>query len=127
MGLKGIFKGGIDIGDTANNLLGKLDDSSLTTQEKADLTKDFYIKTMDENSIRSRTRRSIAIMLIINYIAVFWVVIAAFSVDQLTEIEIDMKQLIGIITSFQIPVSFIAVITFFFGGYYIPKFRRKKK
>jgi hypothetical protein len=127
MGILKIFSGRIDIGKTANNLLGKLDDSSLTSQEKADLTKDFYIKTMDENSIRSRTRRSIAIMLIINYILVFWVVIAAFGIDQLTEIEIDMKQLIGIITSFQIPISFIAVITFFFGGYYIPKFSRKKK
>ncbi len=127
MGLKGIFKGGIDIGETANNLLSKLDDSSLTTQEKADLTMDFYIKTMDENSVRSKTRRTIAILLIINYILVFWLVVIAFLIDQLTSFKIDIKQLIGIITAFQIPVSFIAVITFFFGGYYIPKFRKSKK
>ena len=120
------FKGKIDIGDTAKNVLGKLDDSFLTSQEKADST-EFVRETLEENTERSKTRRSIAKMIIYNYFVVFWIVIITFFLNAFKIIEVNLNALIDIVVKLQIPFAFITVIAFFFGGYYLRKYKKDKK
>jgi len=130
---KSIIKGGIDIGDTANNLLSKLDDSKFTEQEKAgynkqmaDATAEFYKLTLNENTVRSRTRRKIAIMIIKNYLVVLWLFVLLWGANQFTTLEIDLNMLIEIIKLFNIVTAFIMILAFFFGGYYAQKFKKKE-
>jgi len=117
-------------GKIIDNVLSKIDDSSLTPQEKADSTKEFVKETLSENSARSIARRFVAKMVIYNYFALLWVVVITFFYNSLIADAlsyIDIEQLVSIIVKFQVPFAFIAVITFFFGGYYLTKNKKNKE
>jgi len=129
--IKTIFKGGIDIGDTVNNLLSKVDDSKFTVQEKAaynkqlaDSTMEFYKLTLNENTVRSKTRRKIAILLIKNYLFIFWIFVLLWLISIFTKFDINLNQYLEIIKTFQIVTGFLMILAFFFGGYYAQKFKK---
>lgn len=127
---KGIFGGKIDAASTADNLLGKLDDSKLTKEEaikheqlKADAHAAFVSKTADENTIRSKSRRFATYLVLVNFFIAFWMVVALYFFDY-KEAAIFVKDLA---VEWKLVAAFFAVILFFFSGYYVMQSIEKAK
>jgi hypothetical protein len=120
--VRNFFKGRLDIDKVFSTVSKGLDDLNLSSQEKADSVRDFVKDTLSENTERSKARRFIAKFVMLNYFAVFWVALVAVF------IEPDITRLIiEIASSFSLGYAFLAIIAFYFGGYYLGKGRKKKK
>lgn len=116
----GIFKGKLDINKSVETVTSAMDKIFFTDEEKADhfikiadKTVEFYGKTLDENTVRSKTRRAIAIMIIAFSIVtmLFWLVMGYLGKDT--------SYITEAILTFNMPMVFITVVAFFFGGYYM--------
>jgi uncharacterized membrane protein len=119
---KTLFKGKIDIGEAFGSVSKGIDNLGLTAQEKADSVKEFVKETLSESTERSKARRDIAKFFIVNYFLVFWVaVVSAFINVEIT------KLIIEIAAAFSLGYAFLAIIAFYFGGYYLGKYRYDKK
>ena len=123
-----LFKGKIDVGKTVDNLLNKVDDSNFTIEEKnklefkrAEQLVEFYKQTLDENTERSITRRFIAKFLIIYYVLIVTLCIV------LKLIKIDISSILTLVETFKLSTSFIMILAFFFGGYYVNNYVFKNK
>lgn len=115
----GIFKGRLDLNKTVETAKEAVDKLFFTDEEKADQfmkmadkTVEFYGKTLEENTTRSKTRRWIAYMVIgVN-------VILAIIASVLFVLGKPYEGIIEIARAFSLPMAFITAIAFFFGGYY---------
>ena len=126
MGLTEFFKqvfgsSKIDIGEMFGTVAKGIDNLGLTQQERAEKMAEFVKNTLDENSARSRARRFISKLIVINVIVLMWMSIVMYFLG------IDIKPIVEIASGFYIPTAFIMVLAFYFGGYYLPKFTQKKK
>lgn len=116
------FKGKIDIGKAFDTVTGGVDKSFFSQEERADLNRgiadaqvDFIKTTVSENSVRSITRRylAIAIVGVFLLLLIAAAVAYAFSADYakfLLELALTLNTLV------------MMVAAFFFGGYYAKKF-----
>lgn len=123
MGLN-IFKGKLDIGKVFTTTVGMIDDTRFTPEEasrvnmmKAEKTMEFAAKAADENSIRSKARRTLAFMVMGCTIAmaIAGVVFAAIGNPTIVQAIVDIAK------AFNLGIAFISVIAFYFGGYYMNK------
>jgi len=123
-----LFKGRLDIGKTFDTISTGIDKLAFTKQEKAefntkmaDAAAEFAKATMSENTTRSKTRRFIAIFLIINIMVIFWLCVALslFGKDIAIILELSNNLNLGIV--------FITIIAFFFGGYYFTTYTKNDK
>ena len=120
--IRAFFKGSVSVDTIFTTVASGIDNLGLTSQEKAEGVKDFVKDTLSENTERSRARRAVAKLIIYNYLLVFWVaVILVFFNPDIT------KLIIEITGSFSMGYAFLAVIAFYFGGYYLGKTRKKKE
>ena len=107
------------------NVRKMIDDSKLTSQEAADATAQFVKDTLSENTERSRTRRSIAVDTIRFFFALIVFLIVVWKFDTAW---FDASK--DLIIEFKLPVAFLMVMGFFFGGYYltgaIKNYRKRK-
>jgi uncharacterized membrane protein (DUF485 family) len=103
-----------------------IDDSKLTTQEKADATAQFVKDTLSENTERSKTRRSIAVETIrFFYLLIIFMIISwRFDPEWFNAVK-------ALVIEFKLPIAFIMIMAFFFGGYYlnggIKEFRKRRR
>ena len=108
------------------NVTKMIDDSKLTSQEAAEATAQFVKDTLSENTERSRTRRSIAVDTIRFFFAliVFLIVVWKFDTAWFEAAK-------NLIVEFKLPVAFLMVMAFFFGGYYlsggIKEYRKRRR
>ena len=114
-------KSTLDIGQVFQSVAKGIDNLGLTEQERAEKMAEFVKNTLDENSARSRARRTIAIYIVANVIVMMWVCAVLYYFG------IDIKPIIDLASGFYIPTAFVMVLAFYFGGYYLPKFTRKKE
>lgn len=118
--LKSLFKSNTDINKIFDTVATGVDKLGLSSQEKADSTREFVKETLSENTERSRARRYIAKFLIYNYILVFWItVICIFFKAEIA------KAIITTIDAYGLTYAFFTVLAFYFGGYYLGKFTPK--
>jgi hypothetical protein len=112
-----------------DTVTGAVDQWNFTTEEQArlnvelaDKLADHVESTLNENTTRSKTRRFIAIEIITVYLVLLllYVVLALMKIE-----SIDFLK--SLILESPIATGFIAVIGFFFGGYYLSKLVPKKK
>ena len=121
-GVKAIFgKSTLNIGDTFSTVSRGIDNLKLTEQERADKLGKFVENTLNENTMRSKSRRFIAKFVIINVFLVFWLCVAMIFKG------IDIKPILELANIFMIPTAFLMVLAFFFGGYYLGMFKNKEK
>ena len=106
-----IIKGAIDL---VGNVTKMIDDSKLTSQEAAAATAQFVKDTLSENTERSRTRRSIAVDTIRFFFLLTIFLIVVWKFDPLW-----FEASKNLIIEFKLPVAFLMVMAFFFGGYYL--------
>lgn len=115
-----IVSGAVDL---VTNIRGMVDDSTFTAQEKArfnlqiaDATADFAKATLNENTERSKARRSLAIYSVVFFYILVVILLVLWKFD--TEWFDAAK---GLILEFKLPTAFIMIMAFFFGGYYLSK------
>ena len=109
--------------------IGKgIDKANFTKEERADFNlkvadkaADFVGNTLSENTIRSKTRRKIAIFVVYNDFAIFWLCVI------LKFLEKDIKPIIELVKVFNLSVALIVVLSFFFGGYYLKNVNINRK
>ena len=106
----------IPIGD----IMDKIDDSKLTQAEKAEIQMKYMNQQVDENSIRSKTRRYLAKVVVWNVFAIFWLCVGIHFAG------FDLNPILKLVGVFQLGWAFVAVVVFYFGGYYGPKFIKNK-
>ena len=121
-GIKSLFKGKISVDKVFSSVAAGIDNLGLTQQEKSDSVKEFVKDTLSENTERSKARRAIAKFIIYNYFAVFWIALVAVFID----IEAT-KLIIEIAGAFSLGYAFLAIIAFYFGGYYLGKAQKNSK
>jgi len=123
----GFIKGMLNAETVFETVANGVDKLAFTAEEKAELNKelagkmaDFTKDTLSENSIRSKTRRFVAIAVTAVFLALVLLYVGLLYVGfPVTE----LKELI-----FESPLSnaFIMVLAFFFGGYYLKQLNLKK-
>ncbi len=123
-----IFKGRLDAGKTFDTIASGIDKLAFTNQEKAefnvkmaDSMAEFAKLSISENTIRSRTRRFIAIFLIINIMLIFWLCVA------LVLLKHDISTILELAGTFKLGLVFITIIAFFFSGYYFTTYLQKTR
>jgi len=128
--LNNLFGGKIDSDGAFKDIASKVDDSKFTLEEqsrfemaKADKQAEFYEKSKDENTIRSKSRRFATYLVLINFFVSFWMVVALYIYGK-TEAAIFVKDLA---VEWKLVAAFFAVIVFFFSGYYVMKSIEKFK
>ena len=116
-----IIKGAVDL---VGNVRGMIDDKHFTAEEKSrvemqlsDATAKFVKDTLGESTSRSIARRNIAIVSIYFFYGLILLLITLWKFDK--EWFVAVKDLI---VEFQLPVAFIMIMAFFFGGYYLNKY-----
>lgn len=110
----GIFSKKINVNQVANNLLDKLDDSSLTMQERAVGT----IEMLERLGITpsSKTRRQVTWVLLI-YMKLYSIAMAvAYYYD-----EAFGDKLMEIFKEYTSNPILLSIVAFFYGGYYLTK------
>lgn len=124
--LKGLFKGRLDINKTFDTVATGVGKLVFTKQEKAefnakmaDSMAEYAKATMSESTTRSRTRRFIAIFLIINIMIIFWLCLI------LSLLGIDITIILELSNNLNLGIVFITIIAFFFGGYYFTTYKNK--
>ena len=122
---KTIFgKSSLNIGDVFNSVSSGLNNLVQSSEERAKLTAQFVKDTLGENTIRSKTRRFIAVALITNTILLFWVCVF-LAIKGMNE---SINLILDVAGEFNFGWAFITIIVFFFGGYYLKdKFINNKK
>lgn len=122
-----IFKGRLSPDKVFNSIASGVDKLAFTTQERAEFNGKMadsmaqYAKdTMSESTIRSKTRRFIAIFLIINIMVIFWLCLG------LSVFGIDISFILDLAGTFNLGLVFLSIIAFFFGGYYFTAYQKKK-
>jgi len=105
--------------DTVGKVTDMIDKRKYTAQEQAEFNlktaegaAEFVKSTYSESTIRSRTRRSIAVFYIIFFCAFFVGVVILYKFD-----EKWANFALGMAQTFQMEWAFITIIIFFFGGY----------
>lgn len=126
--LSSLFKSKIDLGKTFEALQQGVDKTFYTNEERsehdiqvADSVVEFYKMTLDESTIRSKTRRFVAIIII----SVFLLITIMYALLPFFGIKTDHLE--PLVFNSPLATGFITVIAFFFGGYYISRFVKKKK
>lgn len=121
MGLLNLFKGKIDVGRVVDKLADGADTLRFSNEERAefnlkmaDRLAEYAKDTLSENTIRSKARRHIALIVVYAFIILLIAAIVLHFVD-----PEKSKFLIEIISGFPISTGFIMVLAFFFGGYYL--------
>ena len=111
------------------NIRSMIDESQLTKEEAvkfniriADAAAQFAKDTMNENTIRSVTRRILAISTVIYFFVLTTGLIIMGKFDK--EWYVITKELI---IDFKLPEAFIAIIVFFFGGYILKQYTGRDK
>lgn len=129
MGLINLFKGKIDVGHVVNSVISAGDKLAFTKEEKADFNLTmadklaaFAENTLSENTIRSKTRRHVA--LLVTY--TFLVLVLAAIVMHFIDAE-KSKFIAEIVKDSPISTAFVMVLAFFFGGYYMKGISLTKK
>lgn len=107
--------------DIAEKALGFADKFGLTQKEKAEGIAEFYKTTLGENTIRSKTRRNIAILIVCNYL----LLVNASAVLYCLGL-IERAKFILDLANTSLGTAFVMVLAFFFGGYYVGKLGKKK-
>lgn len=110
----------LDINETAKKITNMVDESKLTKEEQikyniqiADKTAEFYASTLQENTLRSKTRRFMAYSIVIFFMSLVITAII-FKAQYKTDIaDYIFKQ----INELKIDTAFITVVFFFFGSY----------
>ena len=127
MALRNIFKGKLDAQGTFDTIASGIDKLAFTAEERsefnaklADKLAEFSASTLSESTIRSRTRRFIAIMVIVNVFLVFWICVALVFLGK------DISIILKLTEGFSLSTAFIMVLAFFFGGYYLKGISLKK-
>jgi hypothetical protein len=117
--LSGLFKGKVDVGNVVDSVISAGDKLVFTKEEKAEFNKEMadklaqYTKdTLSENTIRSKARRFIAILIISNAVITFWV--CAYLQLRGIDPKFILELFLGVFGS----TSVVMVLAFFFGGYY---------
>lgn len=102
---------------------GMIDDKNFTAEEKsrvqiflADATADFVKATLNENTERSKARRSLAIVSVYFFYFLVVVLLVLWKFDPLWH-----EAAKALIIEFKLPIAFIMIMAFFFGGYYLSK------
>ena len=111
------------------NIRGMIDDSKFTDEERsryqmklADSTTEFVKATLSESTERSRTRRSIAV------VSIYYFYFLTSALVLLWKFDPDWYQAaLDLVVQFKLPIAFIMIMAFFFGGYYLNKFGSKQK
>lgn len=128
-GVKSVFgKSTLDVGKVFDTITNKMDDWKFTDEERsrynkeaADAMATFAKETLNESTERSASRREIARLIIYIYLLICVVGLVFLFVN--TNI---VKLIIEFCNEMYLTAAFIAVIAFFFGGYYMDKFRKSK-
>ena len=110
----------LDINETAKKITNMVDESKLTKEEQikyniqiADKTAEFYASTLQENTLRSKTRRFMAYSIVIFFMSLVITAII-FKAQYKTDIaDYIFKQR----NELKIDTAFITVVFFFFGSY----------
>ena len=118
----GILKGGVSIDKVFTTVASGIDELHLSEEEKAAGVRDFVKDTLSENTARSKARRFIAKVLISNSVLLVWFTIICYFVN-----PESVQVVLEIVKAYKLDVAFLAIIGFFFGGYYLSKLRGKKK
>lgn len=100
-----------------------IDDKNFTPEEKArfdsktaDSSADFIKETLSENTERSKARRSVAIDTVRFYFALIVFLIVSWKFD-----PVWFEAVLNLLLQFKLPMAFIMIMAFFFGGHYINK------
>jgi uncharacterized protein YneF (UPF0154 family) len=112
--VRGIFKGGVSIDKVFTTVAKGVDELHLSDQEKADSVKDFVKDTLSENSERSRARRFIAKAVVLSVLFLVFFSIGCYFIN-----ADSVAVIIEIVRAYKLDLAFLAVIGFFFGGYYL--------
>lgn len=126
--LKDKLTGGVSLDKLVDKISSGVDGAIFSNEERAEIFMEYYKLTLNENSIRSKTRRLIAILIISVYLLAFILVIAL----ALMKIE-EVNNIKDIVNEFRMNDAFMLVCSFFFGSYMLDKFmkqyskREKKK
>lgn len=120
--IRGIFKGGVSIDKVFSTVASGIDELHLSPEEKAAGVRDFVKETLSENTERSKARRFIAKVLISNSVLLVWFTIICYFVNP-EAVEVVLE----IVKAYKLDVAFLAIIGFFFGGYYLGKMRARNK
>ena len=125
---KTLFKGRLDVNKTFDSIATGIDKLSFTAQEKAefsvkmaDAIAEFAKSTLSENTVRSKTRRFIAIFMIINIMLMIWLCII------LSLLSVDITTVLEIIALFNLGVVLLTIIGFFFSSYMMTRYQENKK
>lgn len=121
-GVKALFgQTTLNAGEVFNTLAGKMDDWKFTEEEKAKYNKDmadamasFANAQLTESTDRAIARRNIAHLIIYSFLFICLLGVVFLFID----IE-KTKLLIEFSDKMYLTTSFITVIAFYFGGYYL--------
>lgn len=120
--LKSLLGGKVGVEKVFDSVSKGIDNLGFSQQEKAEGVKDFVKETLSENSQRSKARRQISKVFLYYYLLLASASIAAVIID------VDIaKSIIEIVRAYNLGWAFLAIIGFYFGGYYLPKVGRQKK
>lgn len=126
------FFTGVDVSSAATKTMGMLgnglDMLVLTDEEKiqynqkqADQWFDWAKQQKEENSLRSMARREIALLVCRSYVAMIWLSATCHMFDMADKAKFLFK-----LANVGLGTAFVAVIIFYFGGYYAEKIVNKK-
>lgn len=125
----GIFKGKLNLDKVFDSVSSGVDKLAFTKEERADFNlkisdkvSEFVASSLSENTERSKARRTIAYIVVANFFALLWVVVALYFYNNkaasfVRELAVD----------WQVPTAFIMVLAFFFGAYLLRGTPIKKK
>ena len=116
----GIFNG--KAADVAEKALGFADKFGLTQKEKAEGVLEFIKNTIGENSTRSKTRRFVAIAIVSNYLLLINASAVLYCIGL-----VERAKFIFELANTSLGTAFVMVLAFFFGGYYVGKFKGQVK
>ena len=115
-----LFKGKLDISKVFETIATGTDKLFFTQEEKselnvmlADKVAEYAKNTLSENTVRSRTRRYISIAII----TVFLLLTITYTIASMLGMETDIIK--DLLFDSPLSTSFIMVLAFFFGGYYL--------
>ena len=107
--------------DLGGDVLKFADKFSLTRKEKAEGLLEYYKTTLGENTLRSKTRRFIAILVVANYLLLINLSIALSILDFKEKADFVFNT-----ANTSLWTAFVMVLAFFFGGYYLNQLKGKK-
>lgn len=128
-GVKSIFgKSTLDVNKVFDTLTTKMDDWKFTEAERMQFNREaadgmaaFVKDTMNESTERAQSRREISKLIIYWYLILSAVGVIFLFID-----SEKTKLIIEFASKMYLTEAFLAIIVFFFGGYYINQFKAKK-